>query len=109
MQGGIYLSQQVLSHSLNTLFRSSPDAIEPLEVTLTDRELVVYELLGAGLSISEIAASLHVSSKTIESNREQIKHKLKLPDAAAVHKRAIQWVLGELSQEKGPSQEHTAP
>lgn len=44
---------------------------------LTPRELEVLALLGQGLSIKDIAATLHRSVKTIENHRESIGRKLK--------------------------------
>jgi DNA-binding NarL/FixJ family response regulator len=49
---------------------------------LTDRELHVLELLGSGLGTREIATELQVSFKTIETHRENIKHKLGLRGAS---------------------------
>jgi DNA-binding NarL/FixJ family response regulator len=43
---------------------------------LTDREMHIFFLLGSGLGSSQIARSLNLSVKTVESHREHIKHKL---------------------------------
>jgi DNA-binding NarL/FixJ family response regulator len=45
---------------------------------LSDREMQIFFLLGSGLGNSQIARSLNLSVKTIESRRENIKHKLDL-------------------------------
>jgi DNA-binding NarL/FixJ family response regulator len=45
---------------------------------MSDRELQVFELIGQGLKTGEIADKLHLSVKTVESYREQIKIKLKI-------------------------------
>ena len=45
---------------------------------LSDRETHIFFLLGSGLGNSQIANSLNLSVKTIESHRENIKHKLDL-------------------------------
>jgi len=58
---------------------------------LSDRELQVFELLGQGIPTREIAARLHLSIKTIESYRENLKVKLHLPNGASLVQRAIQW------------------
>jgi DNA-binding NarL/FixJ family response regulator len=58
---------------------------------LTDREMQVFQLLGDGIPTREIATHLHLSIKTIESYRENLKMKLNLPDGAALVQRAIQW------------------
>ena len=61
---------------------------------LSDRELQVFELIGAALPTREIASRLGVSGKTIETHRENIKRKLDLANGAALVTRAKQWVCG---------------
>lgn len=63
----------------------------PLDL-LTDRELQVFRLIGEGLTTRNIAATLFLSVKTVESHVEHIKRKLALDSAAALARRAIQWV-----------------
>jgi len=43
---------------------------------LSDREMHIFFLLGSGLGNKQIAQALSLSVKTIESHRENIKHKL---------------------------------
>ena len=59
---------------------------------LSDRELAVFELLGAGLSSRKVAIRLGISLKTVESHRENIKHKLGLGDGAELVHRAVEFV-----------------
>ena len=61
---------------------------------LSDRELQVFRLLGEGRSTRQIAATLALSVKTIESHREHLKQKLVLESATALTHRATQWVEG---------------
>jgi DNA-binding CsgD family transcriptional regulator len=68
---------------------------------LTDRQLQIFQMLGAGLSTRRIAAELSLSLKTIETHRENIKHKLGLQGAAALVQAATQW-LGP--RDAGPTQ-----
>jgi DNA-binding NarL/FixJ family response regulator len=58
---------------------------------LSDRELSVFELIGQGFTLREIADQLHLDVKTVETYRVRIKEKLDLKDAGEVLKRAIQW------------------
>ncbi len=60
--------------------------------TLSDRELQVFGLIGQGRSTRQIAETLHLSVKTIESHNEHIKQKLSLDSAAELAHRATQWV-----------------
>ena len=59
---------------------------------LSDRELQVFRLIGQGWSTRQIAETLHLSIKTIESHREHIKQKLSIRSAAELAQRATQWV-----------------
>jgi DNA-binding NarL/FixJ family response regulator len=59
---------------------------------LTDRELQIFQMLGAGLGTRRIAAELHLSFKTVETHRENIKHKMGLRDAASLVRAATQWL-----------------
>jgi DNA-binding NarL/FixJ family response regulator len=59
---------------------------------LSDRELQVFRLIGQGRTTREIAGTLKLSIKTIESHREHIKQKLSIASAAELAQRATQWV-----------------
>jgi DNA-binding NarL/FixJ family response regulator len=69
-----------------TLETSSPFA------ALSDRELQVFRLIGQGRGTRQIAATLQLSIKTIESHCEHIKQKLVLTSAVELTHRATQWV-----------------
>lgn len=57
---------------------------------LTDREMEVFQLLGEGLAVREIAKRLHVSSKTVEAHRTHIKEKLNIKTSPELLRYAIQ-------------------
>ncbi|MGH7941992.1 MAG: response regulator [Limisphaerales bacterium] len=59
---------------------------------LTDRELQIFQLLGAGVNTRDIAGKLHLSIKTVETHRENIKRKLKLSSAAELIRYSVNWV-----------------
>jgi DNA-binding NarL/FixJ family response regulator len=59
---------------------------------LSDRELQVFRLIGQGRTTREIAGTLKLSIKTIESHREHIKQKLTIQSSAELAQRATQWV-----------------
>lgn len=58
---------------------------------LSDRELQVFELIGKGLKTGQIAESLNLSTKTVETYREHIKTKLKLKDGIDLLQHATLW------------------
>lgn len=61
---------------------------------LSDRELHVFELIGAGVPTREIAARLGISIKTAETHCENNKHKLDLATGADLVASAQAWVRG---------------
>ena len=92
LDGGIYLSDNMASKMLSK-FVDGPSEAGGLPVDrLTDRELEVFEFIGRGTSTRQIADKLHLSIKTIESHRENIKRKLKLDNATELLQHAVKWV-----------------
>jgi DNA-binding NarL/FixJ family response regulator len=66
---------------------------EPTGVdSLSDRELEVFQKIGAGLSTRKIAKQLCISVKTVETHRENIKRKLDIDNAAELARYAVAWV-----------------
>lgn len=63
---------------------------------LTQRETEVLQLLASGRSTAEIAASLALSVKTVETHRRQVMHKLDLHSVAELTKYAIREGLTSL-------------
>jgi DNA-binding NarL/FixJ family response regulator len=90
MNGKIYLTQSITDRILTRLISGHYDETRsPLE-NLSDRELEVFELIGKGMTTREVADSLNLSPKTVETYRENLKLKLNLENAnqlvcAAVH------------------------
>jgi len=76
--------------------RSAPSLEE-----LSNREMHIFQMLGSGLGPRQIAQSLSLSVKTIESHRENIKHKLHMRSSRELRVRAAKWVEQRLSAE-GP-------
>ena len=56
---------------------------------MTEREREVLQLLAEGKSTKQIALQLHVSGKTIESNRRNIMDKLGIHSVAELTKYAV--------------------
>jgi DNA-binding NarL/FixJ family response regulator len=83
------VKQQMLSMASNG--RRTEENVNSAFDRLSDRELQVFQLLGNGIRTREIAAQLHLSVKTVESYRENLKVKLNLPDGVALVRHAIQW------------------
>lgn len=103
LSGGIYLSERVSDQILHGLSRGR----EGLGLEkLTDRELEVFELIGHGKSTAQISDQLHISPKTVDAHRFNLKTKLSLTDAPAVIREAVLWVeFGGKSRPQGEVQE----
>jgi DNA-binding NarL/FixJ family response regulator len=67
----------------------------PIE-RLSDRELEVFRLIGDGLGTRQVAETLHLSIKTVESHRARIKEKLGLKTGIELVQRAVR-ILSEPS------------
>jgi DNA-binding NarL/FixJ family response regulator len=94
LQGELYVSRKMSVLALHKLLDNAPQARGNYLECLSDRELQVFQMLGAGRGTADIATELHVSFKTIESHRENIKHKLGLRNAVDLLCHAVHWVLG---------------
>jgi len=92
VKGEIYVSSRVADQVLHQIVSGpSNSTASPID-RLTDRELEVVQLIGRGLSTREIAESLNLSVKTIESHRAHVKEKLHLRNATELVQFSVQWV-----------------
>jgi DNA-binding NarL/FixJ family response regulator len=90
LAGEVYVSDEVIGTILRRMVGGAgPDTgID----RLSDRELEVFQWIGQGLSVSEIADKLKVSPKTVETYRSHIKEKLGLSSANDVLRVAVAWL-----------------
>lgn len=95
LKGEIYLSERMSSSMLARVVtgKSEPHA-SPID-SLSDRELEVFQMLGQGKSVRQIAEGLDLSIPTINSFRNRIKEKLHLKSSTEVMLHAIQWLRDE--------------
>jgi len=92
LSGEVYLSEKMSARLLSNIVDGpTPSASSPV-ARLSDRELQVFELIGRGMGTRQIADSLHLSIKTIETHKEHIKSKLLLSNSTELMQHAIQWV-----------------
>jgi DNA-binding NarL/FixJ family response regulator len=56
---------------------------------LSDRELEVLQLVAQAMSTREIAATMHISVKTVEAHRENLKRKLELGSTTELLRYAV--------------------
>jgi DNA-binding NarL/FixJ family response regulator len=90
LAGEIYFSEKLSSATMRRLLdNASASSVSPLS-QLSDREMEVFQRLGQGRSIREIAEELCLSAKTIETYREHLKAKLGLDSSGELLRYAIE-------------------
>lgn len=96
LRGDIYVSDKLAGSLVRKVAGGNQQAAggSPVDV-LTDRELEVFQLLGQGLTVKEVAERLFVSAKTVEAHREHIKQKLNFKTSNELLRFAIQYTLQE--------------
>jgi DNA-binding NarL/FixJ family response regulator len=95
LAGDFYVSRKIGMLALREMAGKGPRLKSRGLGKLTDRELQVFGLLGAGMTTQKIAARLCLSPKTIQTHRENIKHKLGLSHANELERHATLWVEGK--------------
>lgn len=90
LEGKIYLSG-TMTAALGSGARNTGKPQSPI-ARLTDRELEILELIGTGCANADVAARLHLSVKTIDAHRENMKRKLHLSNSTALNIFAVRWV-----------------
>jgi len=88
LSGNFYASAAIVQRLIQSVRAPSQAASSPLE-TLSDRELAVFEQIGRGAGTVDIAASMSLSVKTIETYRARIKTKLNLESSSELMKHAV--------------------
>ncbi len=94
-RGDYWFKDQVVSMILRSLSRRQPTTAEPATALLTDRELEVFQLMGLGKTASQIADSLSLSRKTVETYRRRLMEKLNVENLPALVRHAVLWSEGQ--------------
>jgi DNA-binding NarL/FixJ family response regulator len=89
--GGIFLSEGMRQQVLVNLANGNGANRSPID-SLSDRELEVLQLSGAGQTPREIANQLGISVKTVETHRMRVREKLNLSSSAELMRFAIAWI-----------------
>jgi DNA-binding NarL/FixJ family response regulator len=89
LAGELYVSPRIARRAVHEVVNRA--ATHPKIPNLTDRELHVFALSGAGLGTSRIAQELGTSPRTVETYHEHIKLKLAYRDANALRRGAREW------------------
>lgn len=84
--GGAFISNSVAEQlALGSMFESNCAAHE----RLTDREFEVFRLIAMGMSVTDIAARLNLSAKTISTHKANLMQKMSLQNQSDLIRYAI--------------------
>lgn len=86
--GGVFVSKYVADEILCKISGASR-SLGGQWSELTDREIDVFELIGRGYGSQQVAKRLHISVKTVETHRANIKLKLGLSTTSELLQQAI--------------------
>jgi DNA-binding NarL/FixJ family response regulator len=75
----------------NTQSNTGENGLKAKVASLSNRELQVFESLGHGLGVKDVAAKLGLSAKTVETHCASIKRKLSLQNAHHLFQAAARW------------------
>jgi DNA-binding NarL/FixJ family response regulator len=84
-----YLSPKVADIIVRDYMKRLPESQQPDLAILSSREGEVLQLIAEGLNTKEIAFTLGISAKTVETHRQQIMKKLNLYSVAELTRYAI--------------------
>ena len=93
LSGKMYVSKRVTERLLHRVAGPGRTTATGSISTLSDRELEVFRMIGKGMGTRDIAATLHLSRKTVETHRENIKRKLNVRSGTELVVRATAWLL----------------
>ena len=96
-QDEVYVSPQVASRMLSRIIDRERAAGLSVIESLTDHELLVFEMLGHSYSLRDVAQCLGVSRKTVVAYQRHAQKKLGAPDTVHLVQKACSWVNGQLS------------
>ena len=93
LAGDVYVSSRFGEQLVFQVIQSQNGSLlgSPVD-NLSDRELEVLHHIGKGHGTREIAASLNLSVKTIETHRAHIKEKLRVKSSDEMVRFALDWV-----------------
>jgi DNA-binding NarL/FixJ family response regulator len=100
LAGELYFSDRVAAAVVQRTLREKPTASRAGIESLSDREMQVFQMLGASYGAREIAEQFHLSRKTIETHCQKIKNKLNLQSVAELKQFAKKWAAENLEISK---------
>ncbi|MCA9540432.1 MAG: response regulator transcription factor [Myxococcales bacterium] len=90
LSGRVHLSDSMTERVLER--SAAPSSVGQSIAALSDRELQVLRLMGEGRGTAQIAESLGLSTKTVDTYRSNLKRKLALKSHAELMRYAMHWM-----------------
>ena len=84
--GGAFISAEVAQ---SLALGAMPDAKGPPHASLSDREFQIFRMIADGLSVSDIAARLNLSVKTVSTHKANILQKMNMTTQAELIRYAV--------------------
>ena len=91
LSGGLYLSDHIASQTLHSVLNKAGNNGSHHLHDLTDRELEVMILMAHGHSCHHSADKLHISPRTVQVHRNNIRLKIGLENALQLHAYAVRF------------------
>ncbi|MDD4892060.1 MAG: response regulator transcription factor, partial [Phycisphaerae bacterium] len=88
LKGEVFVSERLAAKMVDKYVGGRRDDDRRSIDRLSAREFQIFDLIGQGIQTREIAERLHLSVKTVDAHRENIKGKLKLRNATELLKTA---------------------
>lgn len=99
MAGGLFISPRLAGNVLDVFaHKTKPARRSRRKVELSERESEILQMISEGKSSKDIATSLSISVKTVETHRQHIMQKVGVHNVAALTKYAIREGLTSLEE-----------
>ncbi|MBB6001392.1 response regulator transcription factor [Arcicella rosea] len=90
-EGNTYQSEEVMNIIMRGLTRQKQQEKSLYQIRFTRREREILDLIGKGLTTKEIATTLFISDKTVETHRSNLLAKFEVKNVAGLIKLAIEY------------------
>ena len=92
LAGEVYVSGTISAQIVKSLVGKPAAGAGSAVAQLSDREFEIFGLIAQGIATRDIGERLHISAKTVEAHRMNIKGKLGLATAAELISYAARWM-----------------
>ncbi len=90
-EGNTYQSEEVMNIIMRGLTRQKQQEKSLYQIRFTRREREILDLIGKGLTTKEIATTLFISDKTVETHRSNLLAKFEVKNVVGLIKLAIEY------------------